>query len=60
MAGSFLDRLQKDAHASELEPKNTSPGFFGFLTVAQTVVVWASAAPWPAYARAAAILKNPF
>ena len=35
---SWLDNLQKDAQASELEPANTAPSTFLLLTVGQTVV----------------------
>ncbi|GMI36809.1 hypothetical protein TrRE_jg6772 [Triparma retinervis] len=33
--GGWLDRLQKDAHASELDHTNTPPYFFVFLTIIQ-------------------------
>ena len=35
---SWLDRLQKDAHASEMDYSNTSPYFFLFLTIIQPFV----------------------
>ena len=38
-SSSWLDSIQQDAQASELEPANTSPAFFFFLVVAQTAAV---------------------
>ena len=35
-----LDRLQRDAQKSELEPANTSPSFFCFLSVVQVAVLY--------------------
>lgn len=35
----MLDRIQKDAQSQEMEPSNTTPAFFLFLIVLQTVVV---------------------
>ena len=48
-APSFLDRLQKDAHASEMDYSNTAPSFFVALSAVQppvaAAVAWAIGVP---------------
>jgi hypothetical protein len=48
-----LDRLQRDAQKSELEPANTSPSFFCFLSVVQVAVLtrWFTTSAMPSQSR---------